>query len=46
MDIENFTNVLEKKEPKKRAKTYKYKDVFDNPRYPNKKITKVKSKKD
>jgi hypothetical protein len=35
--LEYFKNALEpKKKPKKKA--YKYKDVFDNPKTPNKKI--------
>ena len=38
-------NPLMKKERKKRDKQYRYKDVFDNPSKPMKKITIVKNKK-
>jgi len=41
---EEFINPFDKKERKKRTKVYKYKDVFDKPAHPNKKITIVKSK--
>ena len=38
-------NPLMKKERKKRDKQWKYKDVFDNPAKPMKKITIIKNKK-
>jgi hypothetical protein len=38
-------NPLQKKERKKRAKQWKYKQVFDNPAHPDKKITIIPNKK-
>jgi hypothetical protein len=41
---EDYINPFDKKERKKRTKQFRYKDVFDKPAHPNKKITIVKSK--
>jgi hypothetical protein len=41
---EDYINPFDKKERKKRTKQFRYKDVFDKPTHPNKKITIVKSK--
>jgi hypothetical protein len=40
---EDYINPFDKKERKKRTKQFRYKDVFDKPVHPNKKITVVKS---
>ena len=42
---DEYKNPLQKKERKKKQKQWKYKQVFDNPVNPNKKITIVPNKK-
>ena len=42
---DEYKNPLQKKERKKKQKQYKYRDVFDNPAKPMKKITIVPNKK-
>lgn len=42
---DDYKNPLEQKERKKKQKQWKYKDVFDNPSKPMKKITIIPNKK-